>query len=80
MYRDLKGRHKITLSCKTHCQKDLTLAEQRPLKGEFCSGVWICQRDPVALSKYARKGRLQLVRKKTKVLASHGKINFKICF
>lgn len=80
MYRDLKGEHKITLSCKTHCQKDSTLAEQRPLKVDFCSSVWDMLKRPSSLSKYAKKARLQLVRKKTKVLDSHGKINFKICF
>lgn len=58
----------------------MTLAKQKPFKGDFCSSIWDVLKRPSSLSKYAKKGRLQLVRKKTKVLASHGKINFKICF
>lgn len=58
----------------------MTLAKQKPFKGDFCSRVWDMLKRPSGLSKYAKKGRLQLVRKKTKILASHGKINFKICF
>ena len=80
MYRDLKGEHKITLSCKTHYQKDFAFAKQWPFKGDFCSGIWDMLKRPSSLSKYTKKGRLQLVRKKIKVTPSHSKINFKICF
>lgn len=80
LHRDLKVEHKITSSYKTYGQKDLTPAKQRPFKGDFCSGVWDMPKTPSSLSKHAKKERLHLVRKKTKVLASHSKLNFKICF
>lgn len=80
MYRDLKGEIKITLSFKTHYQEDFALAKQWPFKGDFCSGIWDMLKRPSHLSEYTKKGRLQVVRKKIKVLPPHSKIDFKICF